>query len=305
MVFRTKYSSRFFASVFVAGLSAAALALSMPLGAPAYADSMQAAPGLSLGIASIPNLRDLGGYKTADGMTVKKGFVYRANQLSGISDDDMKKFAALGLKTAFDLRTQAEIDKRPDELPDGVKYVSLDVLSDLPESGAAQLEVLLTQPKKANEVLGGGKAAEEFGESYRAFVSLPSARKEFRELYLAFADEKQVPALFHCTTGKDRTGWAAAAFLTLLGVPKETVYEDYLRSNDYIVPKYQSVIDSFVAAGGEAEIPEAIIALRKEYLDIAFDEMETKYGTIQNYFTEALGIGPDQQQALRDFYLVK
>jgi protein-tyrosine phosphatase len=77
---------------------------------------------------------------------------------------------------------------------------------------------------------------------------LPSAKKGFRELFLALGDQNKLPALFHCTTGKDRTGWAAAAFLTLLGVPKDTVMEDYLRSNDYIIPAYQKVINKFVGA---------------------------------------------------------
>jgi protein-tyrosine phosphatase len=112
-------------------------------------------------------------------------------------------------------------------------------------------------------------------------------------------------ALFHCTTGKDRTGWGAAALLTLLGVPEETVMEDYLRSNDYIIPMYQHVIDAFVAAGGQERIPLGALGVREEYLEAAFDEMRTNYGTIENYFSEALGIDAEQQQALKDLYLVR
>jgi protein-tyrosine phosphatase len=108
---------------------------------------------------------------------------------------------------------------------------------------------------------------------------------------------------FHCTTGKDRTGWAAAALLTLLGVPKDQVVEDYLRSNDYILPAYQKVIDAFVAGGGDPAIPRAILGVKEEYLDAAFDEMQTKYGTIEGYFSDGLGIDAAQQQALRDLYL--
>lgn len=95
-------------------------------------------------------------------------------------------------------------------------------------------------------------------------------------MFLALGDPKQLPAVFHCTTGKDRTGWAAAALLTLLGVPRHQVYADYLRSNDYIIPAYQKHIDAFVAAGGEKSIALAILGVRTEYLDAAFDEMRTK-----------------------------
>jgi protein-tyrosine phosphatase len=263
----------------------------------------QAALGQSLGIASVPNLRDLGGYKTTDGSTVAEGLVYRSNQLHGINPDDMKKLENLNLKNVYDLRTAAECEARPEELPPDVNYVWLDVLADSPQAGPAQLEKLMTDPKEANAALGGGKAEEGFKKSYREFVSLPSARREYRKLFLSLADRSQLPALFHCTTGKDRTGWAAAALLTLLGVPRETVVEDYLRSNDYIVPLYRKVIDDFVAAGGEERIPLAILGVQKEYLDAAFDEMETKYGTIENYFSEGLGIDAAGQKALRDIYL--
>ena len=264
-----------------------------------------AVPGQSLGITSVPNLRDLGGYTTTNGATISGGLAYRSNQLSGISQDDMQKLSQLGLKVSLDLRTWAERSARPDELPSGTKYVWLDVLADSPQAGPAQLEKLLQDPKKANADLGGGKVEALFQASYREFISLPSAKKEFRKFYVILADKSQLPALFHCTTGKDRTGWAAAALLTLLGVPKDKVYEDYLRSNDYIIPAYQKVINGFAKAGGDPSIPEAILGVKKEYLDAAFDEMEKKYGSIEGYFSEGLGIDAPQQKAIRDIYLVR
>ena len=263
----------------------------------------QAIPGQSLGIASVPNLRDLGGYETNDGATLARGLVYRSNQLSGITPEDMDRLGQLHLENAFDLRTAPEREARPEELPPDVNYVVLDVLADAPGAGPAMLERLMQNPEEANAALGGGKAEEGFRESYRQFVSLPSAKAEFRNLFLALGDRDQLPALFHCTTGKDRTGWAAAAFLTLLGVPKERVVEDYLRSNEYILPLYQPTIDAFVEAGGEERIPLAILGVRQEYLEAAFAEMETQYGSIVRYFSEGLGIDTAQQQALRDLYL--
>jgi protein-tyrosine phosphatase len=93
--------------------------------------------------------------------------------------------------------------------------------------------------------------------------------------------------------------------LTLLGVPKQQVYADYLRSNDYILPAYQPVIDRFVAAGGEADIPRALLGVKAEYLDATFDEMQTNYGTIEVYFADGLGIDKAGQQRLRDRFLTK
>ena len=260
-------------------------------------------PGQSLGIASIPNLRDLGGYETRDGKTVKSGLVYRSNQLSGITPEDMQKLAGLGLQGAYDLRTTAERETRPEELPPGVDYIVVDVLADSPQAGPAQLEKLMSDPAAANSELGGGKVEEGFRESYREFVSLPSAQREFARLFRDLADDSKLPAVFHCTTGKDRTGWAAAALMTLLGVPEETVYRDYLRSNDYILPAYQGAIDSFVAAGGDENIPKAILGVKKEYLDAAFEEMQSRFGNIENYFAEGLGIDAEEQDALQSMFL--
>ena len=287
----------------VAGDCPGATRISTSTAEPPVAAVDTSVPGESLGIASVVNLRDQGGYTTADGATVARGLVYRSNQLSDIPEEDMEKLAALGLKVDYDLRTVDERDARPDELPPGVEYVVVDVLADSPQAGPAMLEKLMADPVAANKELGGGKVEEGFRDSYREFVSLPSAKAEFSRMFVGMAEEEKLPALFHCTTGKDRTGWAAAALLTLLGVPEDQVFEDYLRSNDYILPAYQHAIDPFVAAGGDPEIPAAILGVKREYLEAAFDEMETKYGTIENYFAKGLGIDAEMQQAIRDRYL--
>ena len=261
------------------------------------------APGTSLGIASVPNLRDAGGYTTADGSMVRRGVAYRANQLNPISPADLKKIADLGLKNDFDLRTAEEREAKPDILPPGVKDVWLNVLADAKGMNVAEVEQVLKDPKTANVLLGNGKAAAEFVKTYREFITLPSANAAFGQLFLAMSKKKELPALYHCTTGKDRTGWASAALLTLLGVPQDKVYEDYLRSNEYILPAYKSLIDHFVAAGGDPSIPHDILGVKAEYLQASFDQVKTQYGSIENYFDKGLGIDRARQQKLRDRFL--
>jgi protein-tyrosine phosphatase len=261
------------------------------------------APGTSLGIASVPNLRDAGGYMTADGSMVRRGVAYRANQLNPISPADLKKIADLGLKNDFDLRTAEEREAKPDILPPGVKDVWLNVLADAKGMNVAEVEQVLKDPKTANAQLGNGKAAAEFVKTYREFITLPSANAAFRQLFVEMGDKNQLPALYHCTTGKDRTGWASAALLTLLGVPKDKVFEDYLQSNVYILPAYKSFIDHFVAAGGDPSIPHDILGVKVEYLQASFDQVNTQYGSIENYFDKGLGIDRAGQQKLRDRFL--
>ena len=274
-------------------------------GVPNATEVLLSEPGLSLGIATVPNLRDLGGYKTIDGATVVHGLVYRSNQLAKISPDDMEKITQLGLKNDYDLRTEGERTPLPDELPPGVNNIWLDVLKDAKGSAPTNLLALLQNPEEGNKELGDGKIEAIFVQSYRDFVSLPSATTAYNELFTSLADQNKLPALFHCTTGKDRTGWAAAAFLTLLDVPRETVMKDYLRSNDYILPLYKAVIDGYVAGGGEPSIPQAIFGVKVEYLEASFDEMQTKYGSIEHYFSEGLDIDANMQKKLRELYLEK
>ncbi len=260
-------------------------------------------PGRSIGIPSVVNLRDIGGYRTKDGKIVKSGIVYRANRLCKITTKDMKILEALGIKNVFDLRTKAERDTHPDELPLNVKQTWLNVLADDKEADPNKFNRLLSNPKEANKVFADGKAAKLFIKFYREFVTLPSAKASYHQLFLSLCEQQQLPALFHCSTGKDRTGWAAAALLTLLGVPEEQVYNDYLRSNDYILPSNQPFIDHFVAGGGDRRIILDIFSVKKEYLKASFDEMKSQYGTIENYFEKGLNIDRACQQRLRALFL--
>jgi protein-tyrosine phosphatase len=138
---------------------------------------------------------------------------------------------------------------------------------------------------------------------YREFITLPSANAAFRKLSVDMGRKDQLPALYHCTTGKDRTGWASAALLTLLGVPEDNVYEDYLRSNEYILPAYKNFIDHFIAAGGDPSIPQDMLGVKAEYLRASFDQVKIQYGSIERYFDKGLGIDRASQQKLRDRFL--
>ncbi|MGV8075039.1 MAG: tyrosine-protein phosphatase [Syntrophobacteraceae bacterium] len=264
----------------------------------------QLSPGLSLGIDSVPNLRDVGGYETRGGKLVRRGLAYRSNQLNPVTPEDLKKIASLNLKYDFDLRTADEVQTRPDELPAGINQVWLNVVADDGQSAAALFMELLRNPREANAALSGGKVDAMYERAYREFISLPSAKQAYRQLFLSLGRPDQLPLLFHCGGGKDRTGWAAAALLSLLGVPKEKVMEDFLRSNEYVLPHYKREIDAFVGGGGDEAIALAIYGAKPEYLNAALDEMHKHYGTIENYFSEGLGMDAPAQNALRTLYLM-
>lgn len=259
--------------------------------------------GLALGLSTVPNLRDVGGYATRESGIVARGIAYRSDAFHPLSAEDVMRLERLGLKNNYDLRTEAEAEARPDQLPAGVRSHRLDVLADDQRAVVATIEAALRQPTKANDLLGGGRIEAMFEQVYREFIRLPSARQAYRALFLGLVDPQSAPVVFHCTTGKDRTGWAAASLLTLLGVQADAVMTDYLRTNEYTLPLYGPMIDAFVAAGGARPIAQAALGVKPDYLEASFAEMERLHGTIEAYFADALGIDRAGQRALRQRFL--
>lgn len=240
-------------------------------------------------IATVPNLRDLGGWPTPDGH-VRYGLLFRSAEFSNLRGDDAAAFARLGIRSVYDLRTEDERAAQPNQVPAGTEYIVLDILKDSPQAGVAQLLAVLGDPKAAEAVLGGGKALALFEQGYREIVTLPSALAGYRQFFSAIAGEEHTPALFHCTTGKDRTGWAAAATLLLLGVSNDDVFADYLLTNDQLLPALQPVLDRFRSIGGDPELLKPVVGVQKEYLQTALDEMQQRYKTIDGYFSQGLAL---------------
>lgn len=251
-------------------------------------------------LEAMPNFRDAGGHATADGRRIRTGVLYRSDQIGKLSDDDARRVAGIGIRFVYDLRTEGERNAFPTERIPGTASVVLDVLADDRRSTPAQVIALLGNARAAGDVLGGGKAAALMTESYRSFLQLPSARAGFGRLYRELADPERVPALVHCTTGKDRTGWACASLMLWLGVPYGTVLEDFVASNRYILPKYRPHLEAFAAAGGDPRLLLPVLSVREEYLAAALDEMHRMYGSVEDYFSAGLGLEPGVQRALRE-----
>ncbi|MFD2469014.1 tyrosine-protein phosphatase [Amycolatopsis silviterrae] len=167
---------------------------------------------------SVPNLRDLGGYRTATGEWVRMGLLYRSNALT-LSAADKTTADSLGLRYVYDLRTAAEAGQAPDVVPAGATRELHDVM------GAGVQGPAPTTPLQAADTM---RAME------RVFVDDPASRAEFGAV-LADLATRDGAQLFHCTGGKDRTGWAAAVVLTLLGVDQDAVMQDYQLSDRYVL----------------------------------------------------------------------
>lgn len=262
-------------------------------------DTAPPAPGASIAIEGVPNLRDLGGWATPDGV-VRRGVAYRSALVHELGPEAAGALRALGLRRVVDFRTEAERAAEPSGTPSDLDGVAIDVLGSVPGGAPAQLQALLADPAVAEQHLGGGRGVELMTRAYRDIVDLPSAVSGYRRFFDDLADPRLRPVLFHCATGKDRTGWAAAVLLLALGVALDDVVADYLATNDQLLPALEPQLARAEAAGVPRGLLVPVLGVRREYLQTALDEMESRFGTVDRYLTEGLGLDPSTLARLRD-----
>jgi len=249
-------------------------------------------------IAGVTNLRDAGGHGTVDGRYVRSGVLFRSGQLAHSGDEATAALEQMGLGVVFDLRTAAELEVLPDRVPAGVDVVHLDVLAGAEASVATHLADIFSDPTAAEDVLRSGDIGRHYISTYRDLVTLDTARESYRTMFLELASREQI-ALFHCTAGKDRTGWAAAALLTLLGVDPDAVTVDYLLSSDPVVASFRPLLEQFAAAGGDPDLLAPVFRVEPEYLEAARQQMTDSYGSIEGYFRDGLDLDTDVTDQLR------
>jgi protein-tyrosine phosphatase len=264
---------------------------------PAKGESLVTADH-SLHLASAPNLRDLGGYRTRDGKWVKVGLLYRSDGLDALSDADTATLQALGVKLVCDLRTNGERESKPDQEIPGATNEQIDIIGE--DELTAKITSAITSGDKAaqQELLGNGKGERLLVDGGRKFVSAASSQAGYKVFFERIEDPNNLPTVLHCSAGKDRTGWASAAVLTALGVPKATVMQDYLASNDHLKEKNEKTLAQTGALIDRALL-EPVLTVKAPYLDASFDEVKAEFKTFDKYLA-ALGVTKADKQQLQD-----
>jgi len=245
------------------------------------------------------NLRDVGGRPTSDGGEVARGVVFRSAELADDAIAADPDLAELAVRTVVDLRTAAERTSRPDVVPAGAALVTLDVLADLPGGAAAKVADLLARPGGLASGLAGVDMAEQMRETYRALVTLDSARASYAAFVRLVIDPERTPLLFHCTAGKDRTGWAATILLTVAGVSRDQVEAEFLAVNPAVRETFAPMLAQLAAAGGDADALTPMLEVRADYLAAAFDAVGETYGSFDGYLTDGLGLSELEVESLR------
>jgi protein-tyrosine phosphatase len=251
----------------------------------------------------VANFRDLGGHTTQDGRRLAPGRLFRSGHLGHASPTDREILGGLGLRRVFDFRTESDIElDGADRLPEGAESVRLPMPD--PAGGRGIREILEESgPEELENHFGGGKAEAMMVDSAAGLV------RERREPYAVFlralAQDGALPALFHCSAGKDRAGWAGSVVLLTLGVPEDEVIEQYLLSNraaEEIIERNRTKEGG--ALGGQSrdawfDVLRPLLEVRAEYIESSLSAVREDWGSFEGYLERGLGISDAERDAVR------
>lgn len=256
---------------------------------------MMTGSAYSQGLEGQPNFRDLGGYETSDGRKLRAGLVFRSGELPRTTDADLETLKELGVRTVVNFLTEGEIEYRgPDRLPEGVMEISLPITGEV--NGIPDAANKLVEARKNGDFRN---FPPEFNLLVHEELVGGVADAQYSALFDVLSDPANYPVVFHCSHGIHRTGTAAALVLTALGVPWETVREDYLLSNETRADEVKPRMEELNALATEIEMTpeeraenaaaiEAFYVLEPEYIDASRSEAEARFGTVDSYIAQGL-----------------
>ena len=251
-------------------------------------------------LESTSNTRDLGGYTTKDGRKVKRGILFRSDSLSTLTEADVSTLQELGLAVVTDFRSDNERAEAPSRLPEQsseLKYQTLAINN--PALDVADL---------GKKVFSGQLSEQELVAltSRESYIYNSEIRREWGNWISSLSDPEGLPHLFHCTAGKDRTGFAAALVLLVLGVQHEQIMDDFLLSNHYLAEKIDLGVERIQSAS-EKPLKEAVLrdvlGVTATSLEGAIKAMEDRYGSVDAYIEHGLGVDPETRQQLQNLLL--
>jgi protein-tyrosine phosphatase len=280
-------------------LAALAGAFLAACGSDLYAGMPDHVKKRHLALEGAPNFRDLGGYATSDGRTVKWGTLFRSDNLAHLTEDDLAKVGGLGINLVCDFRSEPEKADEPDRLPaiDTPKVLALPI-------GVDGFMVNDLRERLMSGDTAGLDLRQMLIEGNRQFATKQAPT--YAAMFERITQAENLPALVHCTAGKDRAGFAAAAILSVLGVPRETVLEDFLLTNHYTAAATERrllMIELFSLTRADTDALRPLFGVEPAYFEAAFGAIEEQYGDFDRYRREALGLDDAELEAFRALVL--
>lgn len=253
-------------------------------------------------LVGAPSSRELGGLIGVDGRRVRAGRLIRAGALGRLTDEDVVVLGRYGLRCVIDLRHASEIEVAPpDRLPGGSRVVHLPVYDPAHPVFTYVAAVMLGHDLSAYAELRRDGTAAAMSAIYRWFVSGASARAGFAAAVRLVAAAENLPLLFHCSAGKDRTGWLSVILLTVLGVDEEQIRAEYLRTNELTESMHEVLLEAMGRRqpGLDIEQVRPVLQARTEYLDAAYAQVAELYGSFDGYLRAGLGVTDEIVETLR------
>lgn len=243
------------------------------------------------------NLRDIGGYATADGREVRRHCVFRSAELCSLTDEDLDVIGALGIRVVVDLRSEHERVARPNRLPHGAEVIVRESASQRGQPGESLEEQIAngTLPIRDDDL---------YTETYVRLLDESLVGVLGRTLEAAL-DAPVRPVLFHCAAGKDRTGLVAAVLLGLLGVDEATIVADYeLTEQHWAVPRLAVLADLLVEHGVTEVDVRPFLSPRTEVFRRALAHVDERWDGFEGYAVDHLGVDVALPERLRTALLV-
>jgi protein-tyrosine phosphatase len=241
------------------------------------------------------NLRDIGGYRSADGREVRRGCLFRSDELHALTDADLVTVAGLGIRVVFDLRNAEERDLRPNRLPPDVELLE-----------RVSPSTTDSTPTPEEQIAGGTLPEPDDVQFASVYMGLlDRLAPELRIILERAVDAATRPLLFHCAAGKDRTGLTAALILGVLGVPDDAILDDYELTSTYYTARR---MDSLAALMTEHGLPDArvrpLLEARRPVLERALHQLRERWGGFDGYARDHLGADAELPEQLRAALLI-
>ena len=238
-----------------------------------------------------PNFRDLGGYLSANGKQTVWRKIFRSQTLAHLNDSDVAKIKDMGIRTVIDFRGNDEVQQEPSRLPAGINVIRLPIETGNLNDAADIMQLLMSG------ALDSAQCVDFMQTANRKFVT--TFIPQYKAFFEILLQPGNYPLVFHCTAGKDRTGFAAALLLSALDVDWDTVMNDYLLTNHYLKSSL------FTSQAPEQAMSALCLigGVQPSYLNTAKDEIMNRYGSMDNYLRQELNVGNVEKKRLMKYLL--
>lgn len=254
---------------------------------------------------NLHNVRDLGGMVTRDNKSIKKGKLFRSGHLFEASENDLKKLSDC-VDVIVDFRTDKEKNEKPDPAIGQIDYYHLPIIESLTagvtrekDADEKAMEMLMMEPEKAKAYMCN---------TYIGFVGGDFPISQYEKFVRLLLEDRDKGVLWHCTAGKDRAGFASVIVEEILGVERDVIKEDYLKTNVYLKEDIKALVNMLqnmtgVKSEKSEEALKYLFGAEPDYLDTLYKEIDDRFGSFENFITFGLHISKEEQRRLKDEYL--